>query len=219
MIPQFAAASDRSLLVSLGSGISLDTHRRVLALSRAVQTDPIPGVLNIHPAYCSVLVVFDPLLSTHDAVCAAVIERWDRASHASLPETRVVEVPVRYGGSDGPDLDDVASAHGLTADRVVELHSSAQYVAAFVGFVPAFAYLAGLPPELATPRLSTPRPSVPAGSVGIAGAQTGVYPFATPGGWRLIGRTPLLMFDASRTPMSLIEIGDRVRFVRVSEHA
>ena len=127
-----------------------------------------------------------------------------------------MEIPVCYGGEFGPDLDEVAALHRISADRVVELHSSATYLVYFLGFVPGFAYLGELPKELITPRLATPRKKGPCGSVGIAGNQTGVYPFETPGGWRLLGRTPLAMFRTDREGLSLLSIGDRVRFVPVS---
>lgn len=208
------AASDRAVLVSFGDIISPAIHVRVAGMARALARDPIEGVLNIHPAYCSLLVVFDPLARTHEE-----IEREIRGREPATEEAvgRGVEIPVCYGGEFGPDLDTVAGMHGIPAERVIELHSGGEYTVCFLGFTPGFAYLGGLHPDLATPRLDTPRKRVPAGSVGIAGAQTGVYPFATPGGWRLIGRTPLRMFDAARDPMSLLQIGDRVRFTCVSE--
>jgi inhibitor of KinA len=138
------------------------------------------------------------------------IERMDRAV---LPPPREVEIPVCYGAEFGPDLDDVAQLHGITAQRVIELHAGAHYLVYFLGFVPGFAYLGELAEELVTPRLTTPRKSVPAGSVGIASNHTGVYPVSTPGGWRLLGRTPLAMFRPARAEMSLLSIGDRVRFL------
>lgn len=134
----------------------------------------------------------------------------------ALPEPRLVEVPVCYGGEHGPDLLDVAALHEMSPEHVVELHSSADYVVYFVGFVPGFAYLGGLPAEIATPRLPAPRKRVPTGSVAIGGSHTGIYPFVTPGGWRLIGKTPLQIFDGGRRGLSRLVIGDRVRFVPIS---
>jgi inhibitor of KinA len=130
-----------------------------------------------------------------------------------LAEPRVVVIPVRY---DGPDLNDIAALHQMTPERVVELHSSANYLVYFIGFVPGFAYLGGLPPELATPRLESPRKRVPKGSVAIGGSHTGVYPFETPGGWRLIGKTALEIFDPGTEELSRLAIGDMVKFVPVS---
>jgi KipI family sensor histidine kinase inhibitor len=203
-------ASDRALLISFGDEISLDNHRRVARLTRAMEG--VRGVLNVHPAFTSVLVDFDPRLRTHDEVEAAVRERFEAA--ADQPgESRLVEIPVRYGGEDGPDLADVARHTGLSPERVVESFAAAEYLVYFVGFATCFPYLGGLPPELATPRLSAPRKSVPAGSVAIGGPQAGVYPLPSPAGWRLIGRTPLRLFDPAATPPPVLRMGNRVRFV------
>jgi inhibitor of KinA len=128
----------------------------------------------------------------------------------------VVDIPVCYGGEYGPDLDALAELRGLHAADVIELHASAEYTASFIGFVPGFAYLSGLPEQIGAPRLTAPRQKVPPGSVGIAGSQTGVYPFATPGGWRLIARTPVKMFDPTAHPVSRIQLGDKVRFQPIS---
>ena len=134
----------------------------------------------------------------------------------ALPPPRIVEIPVCYGGDLGPDLDDVAARHETTPDEVVRIHSGADYLVYMVGFMPGFAYLGGLPDEIATPRRSSPRTAVPAGAVGIGGQQTGVYPLESPGGWNLIGRTPLRIFDLSRETPSLLATGDRVRFCPIS---
>src|SRR5262249_41387614 len=139
-----------------------------------------------------------------------------RLSKVKLPEPNEVGIPVCYGWEFGPDLDEVARLHKITPERVIELHSSATYLVYFLGFAPGFAYLGELAQELATARLAMPRKRVPAGSVGIAGNQTGVYPFETPGGWRLLGRTPVPMFRADRDGLSLLSLGDRVRFVPIS---
>jgi KipI family sensor histidine kinase inhibitor len=138
-----------------------------------------------------------------------------RMDSVQLPAPRTVEVPVRYGGADAPDLVDVATIHGMTPAEVVRIHSSAQYLVYFLGFSPGFPYMGGLPPELATPRLATPRRLVPAGSVGIGGDHTGIYPVASPGGWRIIGRTPLEIFRADRDPPTLLQMGDYVRFIAI----
>ena len=208
-------ASDRSVLLSFGDEISFDAHLAVARLTRCLEG--VRGILNLHPAYTSVLIDFDPRLRSHAQVEALVLERL--ASHAgeAPPEPRHVEIPVRYGGEFGPDLSDVARHTGLTEQRVVELHAAAEYLVYFVGFATCFPYLGGLPPELATPRLAAPRKQVPAGSVAIGGPQAGIYPLASPGGWRLIGRTRLQLFDPSASPPPLLRMGDRVRFVPVRE--
>ena len=213
---RFQPASDQSLLVYFGETITLDSHRRVRQLLRLLELEPVPAVRNLHPAYCSLLVNFDALKLSHDELEAILRRYLARLEDVRLPEPRQMDVPVSYGGEFGPDLDDVAAACGITAAQVIELHSSVTYVVYFLGFVPGFAYLGELPDALATSRLAAPRRNVPPGSVGIAGKQTGVYPFATPGGWRLIGRTPIAMFCPDRTNMSFLSIGDRVRFTPIS---
>jgi inhibitor of KinA len=215
--PQFRAASDQSLLVYLGEEIALENHRRVLKLLRLLQAEPIDGVRNLHPAYSSLLIKFDPLRLDHDKLQSRLVPYLSRLDREPLPAPREVEIPVFYGGEFGPDLSDVAKMHGMTGAQVIELHSSATYVVYFLGFAPGFAYLGGLPTALASARLQTPRAKVPQGSVGIGGKQTGVYPFATPGGWRLIGRSPVAMFRRDADQMSLLQIGDHVRFRTISE--
>ena len=200
-------SSDRSLLIRLGDP---DEVARVV---RLLETEPPDGVVNLHPAYDSVLVVFDAVRYDHAGLRRAISGRLAAGADVTLPPPKRMEIPVRYGGGDGPDLDDVAAFHGLTTQQVVELHASVSYRVAFLGFAPGFAYLTGLPQQLATPRLSSPRRRVPAGSVGIAGNQTAVYPSETPGGWRLIGRTQVEMFRPGRDPACLATIGDEVRFV------
>ena len=177
-----------------------------------LQREPISWIRNIQPAYCSLLITFDAAAADHSQVQAKITEYEKRAETLPVGKARVVEVPVCYGGEFGPDLEWVAEQRGLPAEKVVELHIARTYHAYFLGFAPGFAYLGDLAEKIAMPRLQTPRKEVAAGSVGIAGRQTAVYPFATPGGWRLIGRTPLEMFRKDREPMGLIAIGDQVKF-------
>jgi len=213
---QFRYASDQSLLIYFAQEITRSAHEQVRKLLLLLEKEPIAGVRNLHPAYCSLLVKFDPLRLRHDQLETILRQLLARAEHLPLPAPRRVEIPVCYGGEFGPDLSDVSAMRGLAAEEVIRLHSSMEYLVYFLGFVPGFAYLGELPSQLVTPRLETPRRSVPAGTVAIAGKQTGVYPFATPGGWRLIGRTPTPMFRAGRNDFSLLSIGDLVRFTPVS---
>lgn len=213
---RFRAASDQALLVYLGEEIGLSTHERVVRLLRLLQREPLPWVRNLQPAYCSLLVSFDACQVEHAQVEATLRGYEARAEKIALRKPRRVEIPVCYGGEFGPDLETVAAAHGLKTERVIELHSSPTYHSYFLGFAPGFAYLGDLPEALATPRLATPRKKVPAGSVGIAGKQTAVYPFATPGGWNLLGRTPLQMFRVDRETMGLVDVGDEVRFYAIT---
>jgi len=165
-------ASDRSLLVSFGDEISIEAHHQVARLTHALEGQR--GVLNLHPAFASVLIDFDPRFHSHADIEALVRQRIQTAT-GEAREPRVVEIPVCYGGEFGPDLEDVARHAGLSPERVVELHAAADYLVYFVGFSTCFPYLGGLPPELATPRLPAPRKLVPAGSVAIGGAQAGIY--------------------------------------------
>ncbi len=213
---RFQAASDQSLLVHFGQEISLDIHREIVSFLKLLECKPLQGIVNLHPAYTSVLVKFDAMKFDHAEVEALLTPYVARLNEVKLPEPRLREILVCYGGEHGPDFAEVASIHGLSAEEVIHLHSSAMYTAYFLGFVPGFAYLGGLPKQLATPRLQTPRKQVPAGSVAIGGNQTGVYPTATPGGWRLIGKTPLTLFDPASAHSSFFEIGDQVRFIPIT---
>src|SRR5215831_4944187 len=179
---RFQPASDQSLLVYFADQISLSTHQKVVKLLRLLAAEPVNGFLNFHPAYCSVLVKFDALRLRHAEVESALRSFCERLGEVELPEPRVREIPVCYGGECGPDLEEVANLHSTSTEEFVRRHSAVRYTVYFLGFVPGFAYLGGLPAELATPRLSTPRRKVPAGSVAIGGNQTGVYPRETPGG-------------------------------------
>lgn len=204
-------ASDRSLLVSFGDDISLESHRAVARLTRSLEG--LRGILNLHPAFATVLIDFDPRLRDHEEVAGWVRERMEAPADGFAMERRTVEVPVSFGGEWGPDLDDVARHTGLSPEEVIQRFCAAEFEVYFVGFSTCFPYLGGLPAELATPRLGAPRKHVPEGSVAIGGGQAGVYPLASPGGWRLIGRTSLRLFDADSEPPPLLRMGDRAIFV------
>ncbi len=213
---RFQPASDRSILVYFGQQITLGAHQRVRKLLSLLERQPIAGVHNLNPAYCSILVSFDALRLNHRELEEILLGYIGRSDAMQIPAGRELQIPTCYGAEFGPDLNEVAALHGMTPQQVIELHASVTYIVYFLGFVPGFAYLGELPEALATPRLDSPRRSTPPGSVGIAGNQTGVYPFATPGGWQLIGRTPIAMFRADREAMSFLSIGDRVRFTPIS---
>lgn len=214
--PRLVPASDASLLVVLAEGPSQEATAAVLALRAALASAPPRGLVDLRPAYASLLLVFDPRATAHEELAEAVRPLLPPPGLALPPAARMVEVPVCYGEECAPDLADVASHAGLTRDEAVALHAGAAYRVAFLGFSPGFAYLLGLPPALAMPRLPAPRLKVPAGSVALAGGQAGLYPRATPGGWRIVGRTALPLFDASREAPSLLLPGDAVRFVPVA---
>jgi inhibitor of KinA len=224
---QLSPLGDRCLLIHLGSAIDDATNRRVRAVCARLRARPVPATIELVPAFASVAVHYDPAgvpddspaaLSPYERFAAAVEAALSDLGEESLPATRTVEIPVCYGGSFGPDLDDVARLHELTPEEVVRLHSAATYCVYMLGFAPGFAYLGGLPAMLVTPRRDQPRTAVPAGSVGIGGSQAGIYPLVSPGGWNLIGRTPLRLFDATSSPPTLLGVGDQVHFRAITPH-
>lgn len=210
-------------MITLGDSISEATHRRVRAVSARLAARSPAGVVDVVPAFTSVAVHYalaagraeDPR-SPYRRMVDALEDLLADVTDDALPPARVVDIPVCYGGEFGPDLDDVAERHGVAADDVVRIHAAGDYLVYMVGFMPGFAYLGGLSDEIATPRRRSPRTTVPAGTVGIGGQQTGVYPLESPGGWNLIGRTPLRIFDITRPEPTLLVTGDRVRFRPIS---
>lgn len=210
---EFRDAGESGLLAVLGDRIDRAVNARVHSLSRALAQRP-EGLIELVPGYASLLVRFDPRLLDRDRLQRLLEDLAGEPASEAVP-ARLVEMPVHYGGDHGPDLREVAARGGLTPAEAATLHASVDYHCYMLGFVAGFPYLGGLPASLACPRLSTPRPAVPAGSVGIAGDQTGIYPRATPGGWRIIGWTPHMLFDPARPEPALIRPGDRVRFIPV----
>ncbi len=205
---------DSAVVLTLGGVVDSAMVARVRSLAAAIEHRRLRGVVDVVPAFASVAVFYDAAHSDSLAKLGADLEAIaTEADHAVVSgEPRRVEIPVCYGGEFGPDLEEVAGQHALPVREVIALHSGADYLVHAIGFVPGFPYLGGLPEKLATPRRATPRPRVPAGTVGIGGAQTGVYSLATPGGWSLIGRTPLRLFDPGRSEPALLEAGDHVQF-------
>lgn len=212
-------AGEQGLIVEFGNAIDPAVNARVHRLARALAARGLEGVIETVPTYRSLLVLFDPLILPR--------ERLDSEVEALLADPAVeeapgvggntVELPVLYGGEFGPDLTFIARHTGLSTEEVIAIHSSSSYLVYMLGFTPGFPYLGGMSSRLATPRLSSPRGKVPTGSVGIAGSQTGVYPVESPGGWRLIGRTPLRLFDLEAEQPFLLAPGDVVRFRPVDE--
>ncbi len=227
-VPQLLPFGDAALLLEFADEIGEAANSRVRLLDAQLSCSSVSarivGLRETVPAYASLLIDYDPLVLPYAVLEQQVLERLAeaiaRGEDAGRQNTRAVkEVPVLYGGEDGPDLADLAARQGLTPEEVVRLHSGQPYTVYMLGFSPGFPYLGVVPEAIAAPRLLAPRRSVPAGSVGIAGRQTGIYPQATPGGWRLIGRTDLVLFDPQRDPPAYFAPGDRVRFVPVDEPA
>lgn len=218
--PELEALGDQALLLRWSDQADIGVNRQVQLLASKLRSESPGWLVDCVPAYASLAVFFDQTALTGvDAVAEvgeflfALVQ--DAESSNDATESRLVEIGVCYGGAYGPDLDDVADHCGLTATQVVDRHSQAEYLVAMLGFAPGFPYLLGLDETLAMPRLATPRTRVPAGSVGIGGSQTGIYPTDGPGGWRLIGRTPHILFDAMQQTPSLLLPGDRVRFTPI----
>lgn len=209
---RFLTAGDCAVTVELGSGISEAVNRRIRALSLALEQSPLPGVIETVPTYRSLTVHYDPELISFPALEAALRSLIGGLDRTSLPPGEVLEIPVLYGGEAGPDLSFVAEHAGLTPEEVIARHSAPDYLIYMLGFTPGFPYLGGMDEQLAAPRLKTPRVCIPAGSVGIAGSQTGIYPLDSPGGWQLIGRTPIRMYAPERAVPILPQAGQYIRF-------
>jgi KipI family sensor histidine kinase inhibitor len=221
--PRVVPFGDRALLAILGDAVDERLNRRAHGLAarvRGARSRPGSGWGMPVPAYASVLVPFDPTILA-PARATATLEGWLRdalaGEPAEDPEMLVVEIPVRYGGEDGPDMPEVAERLGLSEAQVADAHAAHTYRVFLLGFVPGFAYLGPLPDALVLPRRPEPRARVPAGSVAIAGRQSAVYPFATPGGWHLIGRTPVHLWDLRQEPPAILRPGERVRFVPLTD--
>ena len=217
---RYEALADDAWLIHLGTTADAATNTLVHALAAHIRAERPAWLRDLVPAYTSLGVFFDSNCVDADAArdWLQVRCRVDIAATAA-PPARVIEIPVCYGGAHGEDLDAAAAELGIAPTELIARHAASLYTVAMIGFAPGFPYLSGLDPALALPRLATPRTRVPAGSVAIGGAQTGIYPNESPGGWRLLGRTPLRLFDAQRDPPSLLAPGDRVRFVAIDAEA
>ncbi len=218
--PRVVPAGDSAILIELGSEIAPEISSMVFALTDLIKDAGLNSGLEVLPTYRSVLVYYDPLVCSYSEMFDAVngaVERLVEPVNVNS-SLKIIEIPVVYGGDDGPDLDFVADHAGITEDAVIELHSGTDYRVYMLGFSPGFPYLGGLDERIAAPRLKTPRVLVPAGSVGIAESQTGVYPNAGPGGWRIIGRTSVPLFDVNSSTPSLITPATKVRFIPVDQH-
>ncbi|MDQ3523573.1 MAG: 5-oxoprolinase subunit PxpB [Chloroflexota bacterium] len=216
--PEITPLGATALLVRFGDRIDRDLSLRIARLVDHLDHQDVPGIVDLAPAYTTLIVLFDPDEADTQTIAGLVDAGWTTVADdpdSDNQQARLVEIPVVYGGDAGPDLQDVATATGLSSEEVIRRHSGATYTVGVLGFSPGFAFLIGLPPKLESPRRASPRTRVPPGSVGIGGAQTGIYPLPTPGGWSLIGRTPRVMFDPARASDEELRPGDRIRFVPV----
>jgi len=213
--PIFRIAGDRGLLLEYGDAIDPEINRKVRSMAIALDKKKLPGILEYIPTYRSII-FYDSLLTDASKIEDQVLALEDQLSEISIPPPETVKIPVCYGGDFGPDMGFVAKTRDLAVEDVIRIHSEPEYQIYMIGFTPGFPFLGGLPEVLHTPRLQTPRKVVPAGSVGIANNQTGIYPIDSPGGWQLIGRTPLSLFDPRKPNPFLLKAGDKLKFYSIS---
>lgn len=204
------------MVVEFGAEIDPDLNSLVHRTTAAIERAQLDGVIELVPTYRSLMLHYDPSLTRPDTLQQAILSL-EVSDSGEATDRRVVEIPTLYGGEYGPDIGFVAENAGMSESEVIEIHSGTDYLVYAMGFSPGFPYLGGLDPRLNTPRLTTPRTLIPGGSVGIAETQTGAYPVASPGGWQLIGRTPLRLFDPESDPPVVINAGDRVRFIPLED--
>lgn len=210
-------AGDSSLLIQFDSIIDPAVNARIAATVQLMREQQIEGVVDIIPAFCSLLINYDPRVISYDEMKTRMEKILSVEVAAGERRKKIYEIPVCYGGEYGPDLNTIAEHAGLTPAEVIDIHTSADYLIYMLGFLPGFTYLGGLDERIHTPRLANPRVRIPAGSVGIGGSQTGIYPMDSPGGWQLMGMTPVKTYDPNREIPILVEAGDYIRFVAVDE--
>ena len=213
----FLLMGDRGLLLEFGDEISPEVNEKVRRMALAIQEEGTEGIIETVPTYRSLLIIYNPSILSIEELKDRLGGIEEGLQKTPFPEPKLTQIPVIYGGPYGPDLDDVARYHRITPEEVVRLHCSKPYLIYMIGFMPGFPYMGELPEELVTPRLKTPRLSVPAGSVAIAQRQTGIYSMESPGGWQILGRTPVGLFDPEKEPPTLLQMGDRVQFFQISE--
>ncbi|MBX9966811.1 5-oxoprolinase subunit PxpB [Priestia aryabhattai] len=222
---------DSALVITFGDSIQYDIHKQIKTCKDSIELNPFPGFIECVPAFTNLTIFYNPLevvaavkkkekkefVSPFEVVSSILQSKLENEQTEKELDHRTVSIPVCYGGEYGPDLEYVARHHNLTPEEVISIHSEGEYLAYMIGFAPGFPFLGGLSEKIATPRRPSPRTSIPAGSVGIAGMQTGVYPISTPGGWQLIGQTPIKLFLPEQNPPSLLQAGDIVKFEPISK--
>ena len=218
MKPTISPVGDRAISIDFGQVIDPTINRHIRQTIERIKELQLDGIIELVPTYCALLVEYDAMLYSYSEICNIIEPTLEEGMTNTTNElVTVVEVPTVYGGEFGPDLRFVASHNHLSEDEVISIHSGTDYLVYMLGFIPGFTYLGGMDSRIATPRLSSPRTLIPAGSVGIAGEQTGTYPSDSPGGWQIIGRTPVTMYDMSKAQAALLKAGDYVRYVPIDE--
>ena len=218
MKPTISPVGDCAISIDFGQVIDPKINRHIRQTIERIQALQLDGIIELVPTYCALLVQYDAMLYSYADMCNIIEPTFSEAvTDNDNDKVTVIEIPTVYGGEFGPDLGFVASHNNLSEEEVIAIHSGTDYLVYMLGFIPGFTYLGGMDPRIATPRLSSPRTLIPAGSVGIAGEQTGTYPSDSPGGWQIIGRTPVSMYDMSKEQAALLSVGDYVRYIPIDE--
>lgn len=214
---KYLTAGDRALIVEFGDKVEEAANRKIRELSFAIAEDNIPGIIEMVPTYRSLMVIYDPVVTELDTLIKSISNLESNMGKMNLPEAKVIEIPTLYGGEYGPDINFVAEHNKISVEEVIKIHTSTEYLIYMIGFTPGFPYLGGMSDKIAAPRLQTPRTKIPAGAVGIGGSQTGIYPIESPGGWQLLGRTPVKLYDPYREVPVLLNAGDYVKFTSINQ--
>lgn len=211
-------AGDKALTMEFGNSISKEVNNKIRSITVAIETRNITGIVELVPTYRSLMIHYNPLKISYDELINALQQLEIQLETIELPAAQVVEIPTLYGGEYGLDIENVANHNQLKLEDVINIHTSNEYLIYMLGFTPGFPYLGGMDPKIATPRLESPRTKINAGSVGIAGGQTGIYPIDSPGGWQIIGRTPIPLFDSQREIPILLKAGNYIIFRSIGEN-
>ena len=214
---KYLIAGDRALVVEFGDEIEEQVNSKIRSLTVAIEKESIIGINETIPTYRSLMIIYDPMLMELDELIDTIKSIISRMHELKLTEAKVIEIPTLYGGEYGPDIEFVAEHNKISIDEVIKIHTDMEYLIYMIGFTPGFPYLGGMSDKIEAPRLQNPRTKIPVGSVGIAGKQTGIYPVESPGGWQLIGRTPVKLYDPYRKEPVLLNAGDYIKFVQIDE--
>jgi len=217
MKPKFKPVGDSAIQVEFEQKIAPEINAQVTGFADLIKNAKIEGIIDMIPAFCTLLINYDARIITYETLSARLDSLTELEIKGKARVAKVYEIPVLYGGEYGPDLVNIANHAGLSSDEVIDIHSGVDYLIYMLGFMPGFPYLGGLNPKIHTPRLDNPRLKIPSGSVGIGGEQTGIYPLESPGGWQLLGRTPILTYDPIRSEPILFDAGDYIRFIPITE--
>ncbi|MFT5875522.1 MAG: inhibitor of KinA [Clostridium sp.] len=214
---KYLTAGDRALVIEFGDVIEEQVNSKIRSLTIAMEREGIIGIIETIPTYRSLMVIYEPMVIELDELIVKIKSIQSKMDEMKLPSARVIEIPTLYGGEYGLDIEFVAEHNKISQSEVIRIHTSMEYLIYMIGFTPGFPYLGGMNDKIAAPRLQTPRTKIPVGSVGIAGNQTGIYPIESPGGWQLIGRTPVKLYDPYRKDPVLLNAGDYIKFVQIDE--